>query len=101
MLKYLNGNRKEKLVLLADNPHFIKWYLDASFAVHPYFKIHAGGLVTLGGGSIQYISCKKNLNTRSSTEAELIGADDTYTMVLWKWLLMVSQGYNIVNNILY
>ena len=60
MLNYLNGACKEKLFLSADNIHNIKWYVYTSFAVHPDFKIHDGGVMTLGGGDIQSISCKKN-----------------------------------------
>ena len=38
LLAYLNGTRKDKLILSADNLHVIKWYVDAAFAVHPILK---------------------------------------------------------------
>ena len=57
MLKYINGNRKKKLVLSVENIYFIEWYVETSFSVHPYFKSHTGGVMTLGGGAIQYIYC--------------------------------------------
>jgi hypothetical protein len=40
MLKYLNGTKEEVLFLSADDLHVIKWYVDASFAVHGDFKSH-------------------------------------------------------------
>jgi hypothetical protein len=57
--------------------------------------------MTYGGGAIQSMSRKQKLNTRSSTEAELVGADDAATMILWTKLFMEAQGYDIVKNILY
>ena len=41
------------------------------------------------------------MNTRSSTEFELVGADDMSTMILWTKLFMEAQGYDIMKNILY
>ena len=43
LLRYINGTRKDKLILSADNLHVIKWYVDAAFAVHPDFRSHTGG----------------------------------------------------------
>ena len=57
--------------------------------------------MTFGGGAVQSISCKQKLNTRSSTEAELVGADDASVMILWTKLFMEEQGYNVKQNILY
>jgi hypothetical protein len=101
LIKYLNGTRKDKLYLTAANLHTIMWHVDAAFAVHPDFKSHTGGVMTLGGGAMQSMSRKQRLNTRSSTEAELVGADDAATMILWTKLFMEAQGYEITHNILY
>ena len=40
----------------ADDLHVIKWYVDASFAVHPDFKCHTGAIMTMGKGALQSIS---------------------------------------------
>jgi len=101
LLKYVNGTRNDKLILSADDLHVIKWYVDASFAVHPDFKSHTGGGMTYGRGMPITMSKKQKLNTRSSTEAELVGADDHATMILWTKLFMEAQGYEIKKNILY
>ena len=100
-MKYLNGSKDLKLVLKADDLKVIKWYVDASFAVHPDFKSHTGAVMTMGDGAIQSISRKQKLNTRSSTEAELIGVDDAMTMILWTKLFLEDQGYNIQENVVY
>jgi hypothetical protein len=100
LMKYLNGTREDKLVLSADDLHVIKWYVDSAFAVHPDFKSHTGGVMTYGGGAAQSISRKQKLNTRSSTEAELVGTDDVAIMILWTKYFMEAQGYKINENIL-
>ena len=57
--------------------------------------------MTFGKGSPIGLSKKQKLNTRSSTEAELVGADDAATMILWTGLFMEKQGYPLEKNILY
>ena len=101
LMKYLNGTKKKKLTLSADNLRVIKWYVDASFAVHPDFKSHTGAAMTFGKGAVINISRKQKLNTKSSTDAELVGANDASVMILWTKLFMEHQGYNIEKNILY
>ena len=44
---------------------------------------------------------KQKLNTRSSTEAELVGVDDVATMILWTKLFLEAQGWVIMKNIIY
>ena len=47
------------------------------------------------------MSRKQKLNTRSSTEAELVGADDASQLILWTKLFLEEQGYQVTDNILY
>lgn len=101
LIKYLNGTRDAKLHLSADDLRIIKWFVDVAFAVHYDFKSHTGGGMTLGTGMVISFSRKQKLNTRSSTEAELVGADDLSTLILWTQLFMEAQGYKVEKNILY
>ena len=80
--------------------NIVKWYVDAAFAVHPDFKSHTGGVMTFGRGAVQSISRKQKLNTRSSTEAELVGVDDAAAMMFWSKLFMEAQGYVVDKNLL-
>jgi hypothetical protein len=48
LLKYLNGTRNDVMTLKIDDMHVIKWWVDASFAVHPDFKSHTGGCMSMG-----------------------------------------------------
>ena len=57
--------------------------------------------MSLGEGAAQSISRKQKLNTRSSTEAELVGTDDVAIMILWTKFFMEAQGYKVNQNVLY
>jgi hypothetical protein len=101
MLKYLNGTRDDVLTLSIDDMRVIKWFVDASFAVHPDFRSHTGGCMMMGRSSIISTLHKQKINTKSSTTAELVGVDDMSTMMLWTKLFLEEQGYTIEQNILY
>ena len=99
--RYLNGTKKYHLTLSADDLHVIKWFVDASFAVHPDFRSHTGASMMMGSGAIQSASMKQKLNTRSSTEAEIVGVDDIAPKIFWTKLFMEAQGYGVQKNILF
>jgi hypothetical protein len=84
LMKYLNDTKESKLTLSADNLHCIKWYMNASFAVHPDYKSHTGTTMAHGDGdgAVQSISRKQKLNTKSSTESELVGVDNVSVMII-------------------
>jgi hypothetical protein len=101
LLKYLNGTRHVKLTSQANNLNVLKRYVDAAFAVLHNFKSRTGAVLTMGNGAIQSMFRKQNLNTRSSTEAKLVGADDGSTMILWTKLFLEAQGIEVKENVLY
>jgi hypothetical protein len=101
MMRYLHSTQTWHKTLRADSLNIIKHYVDASFAVHPDFRSHTGSTMTMGDGAMLVKSSKQKLNSRSSTEAELIGVDDAMTMILWTKLFMEAQGYVIEENIVY
>ena len=56
-------------------------------------KSHTGSVQSLGRGAATTISSKQKLNTKSSTEAELVAADDTMPLALWTRNFLKEQGY--------
>ena len=72
--------------------------VDASFAVHPDFRSHTGGCMTWGRGTPISMSIKQKLNSRSSTESELIGLDDLMDKVIWTKLFLADQGIHLNKN---
>jgi hypothetical protein len=100
-MKYLYGSRGLMRKISADDLTVLKWYVDASFAVHNDYKSHTGMALQMGKGTVISASRKQKLNTKSSSHAELIGADDASTMILWTKLFLEEQGYSVNDNILY
>ena len=49
--------------------------------------------MTMGKGAIHTMSQKQKLNAKSSTEAELVGADDVLPQLLWTKQFLQEQGY--------
>ena len=58
MIKYLNGTNKKYLTMSADDLKLVKWYVEASFTVHPDLKNHTGAIMTMGHGAMQSVSRK-------------------------------------------
>ena len=83
VMKYIQGTIGLTLILSIDKSGNIKWYVDASFAVHKDMRSHTGGFMTLVKGGAYVQPRKQKLNTKSSTEADLVGVDDILTQVMW------------------
>ncbi len=83
LMEYLRGNHNRPLIVGADNDGLLMWYVDASFAVHPNIHGHTGGELTMGRGFLISVSTKQKLNTKSSTECELVGVDDMMPIICW------------------
>jgi hypothetical protein len=98
VIKYLRGTPDLALTLEADNAHVVKWWADASFAVHTDMRSHTGGTMSLGKGSVFSGSTRQKLNTKSSTEAELVAVDDVMPLVLWTRYFLQAQGYEVKEN---
>jgi hypothetical protein len=99
LLEYLNGTLDLKLTLGADDLSSIRTWVDASYAVHPDMKSHTGGVISMGTGALLCKSTKQKLNTKSSTEAELVGATDYLPSTIWSKMFMEAQGHGITANI--
>jgi hypothetical protein len=101
VVHYLKSTMHDVLTLKADGTRIIKWHVDASIAGHDDFNSHTGGVMTSGAGAIQTVSTKQKLNTKSSTEAELVLLDDVISKVMWTKLFLQAQGYDMNENIIY
>ena len=101
VMQYLRATVYMPLTLEATDVSIVKWWADASFAVHPDMKSHTGGIMTLGKGAIYGTSTRQKINTKSSTEAELVGVNDVMPQVLWTRYFLESQGYEVKESIVY
>ncbi len=55
----------------------------------------------MGRGFPITASKKQKLNTRSSTESEVVGVDDFMPSVLWTRHFLDAQEYGVMENIIY
>ena len=83
VLKYLKDTVDIVLTLSADNMSVVKWWVDGSYGVHNDFKSHTGGCMSLGKGTVYSTSIKQKINTKSSTEAEVMSVADVLPQILW------------------
>jgi hypothetical protein len=51
--------------------------------MHQDMKSHTGGAISFGTGTVMSKSSKQKLNTKSSTEAEVVGASDYLPNTIW------------------
>jgi hypothetical protein len=101
VLVFLKTTRDDMLALEADNAQTLTWYVDAAFVVNADMRSHTGSTFSLGKGMIISDSTKQKVNSRSSTEAELIGVDDRISKILWAKRFIEYQGFKIKLNIIY
>jgi hypothetical protein len=95
LLSYLQDTIHLRLRIGANSLNQFTTWVDASFAVHPDMRSHTGGINSFGRGGLLCKSKKQNINTKSSTEAELIGASDYLPHTLYVKMFMEAQGYHI------
>ena len=93
-LQYVNGTRKLGLRLRHNASATLHAFIDASYGVHDDYRSHSGMVISLGAGSIDVRSTKQKLNTKSSTEAELVGLSDMCSKVIWHRDFLIAQGMN-------
>ena len=85
----------------ADDIANMQAWLDVAYAVQEDCKSHTGGVTSWGWG-VELSMCKKQkLNTKSSTEGEVVGVNDYLPNVIWGKMFLEAQGYKIKENTLY
>jgi Reverse transcriptase (RNA-dependent DNA polymerase)/Zinc knuckle len=100
VLEYIKGSMDLEYTIGADDIGNVRTWVDASYAVHPDMKSHTGGVMSFGTGGFLCKSSKQKLNTKSSTEAELVGASDYLPNTIWVKNFMLAQGYVLNENVL-
>ena len=102
VMRYLRATRAMPLTLEAGaDINIIKWWVDASYAVHPDMRSHTGAMMTLGRGAMYAMSNRQKLNVKSSTEGELVGVADAMAQIVWTRHFLEAQGYPIKDSVVY
>jgi Reverse transcriptase (RNA-dependent DNA polymerase) len=102
MLQYLHGTINMPLTLSIDNISVVKTWVDAAYGVHSdNMRSQTGGTIMMGKGTLYSKSSKQKINTKSSTEAELVGASDFLPQTIWTTNFIEAQGYIVGNSDFY
>ena len=64
-------------------------------------RSHTVGAISMGLGILHERSSKQKLNTKSSTEAELVGFSDYLAYIIWVVNFLDSQGFKLERNVIY
>ena len=100
-LEYLEGTPKLTRIMGSDGRMFMQHWVDASYGIHRDMRGHNGGTTSLGRGVVMHNCSKQRLNTKSSTESELVGVSDYLPYTIWASYFLKEQGYKVQQNIFY
>jgi len=97
VLRYVKGTKNMGLTFKAQklSDLNLEFYADASHLLHADGYGHSGMLAMLGGTIVMFRSVKQKLVARSSSEAELIAAEECATYVVWMRLLCADLGIKV------
>ena len=83
VLDFVKNSLDDKRVIGATSLEKLITWVDASFATHMNKRSHTGGTMSFGVGVIHTKSSKQKLNTKSSTEAELVAVSEYLPYHIW------------------
>jgi hypothetical protein len=83
--------------IVCESIHKLTWYIHGSYAIHDDMRGQSGAILILitGNCAVLFRSNKQKVNTRSSTEMELIAVNDALPTVQWTRSFMKDQGYEL------
>ena len=93
LIRYLRHTLYMCLVLGKDNMDRVRWWIDASYAVHPNMHGHTGATMSMGNGLVYSRYWKQTMITRSSTESEVVSVYNILPQILWPKKFLVDQEW--------
>jgi hypothetical protein len=101
LMTYIKNTINLSLTLGAHDLNITKWWIDAAYGVRDGYKSQTGGTMSMGQGCLMPKAVKQKINTKSSTEAELVGVSDLLPYMIWTSYFLQAQGYDIDTATLY
>jgi len=92
VISYLRSTKDLCLTLRAHDPTNVTCYVDAGFAPHADAKSHSAYGISLGEGFFVCRSAKQRIVTKSSTEAELVAANEAAVVLMWCMNFLTDLG---------
>ena len=103
LIKYIRATRGHGIRLrIGEGGIVVKVLVDAAYGVHADGKSHTGSCIVIGEmGAVHCKSCKQQIVTKSSTEAELVALSDSTNQGIHVRNFLIAQGYKMDPLILY
>ena len=101
LVSFLKGTVNDKRIIGAISLENMHTWIDAAYGVYNDMRSQTGGAIFLGWGIIHEKSTIQKLNTKSSTESEVVGFSDYLPHNIQIKNFLQYQGYHIKNNVLY
>ena len=83
VLSYLKGTIHIALTLSADSLTLSRWWVDTAYTIHNNCQGQTGVRMSFGRRMALSYSWKQKINTKSSTEADLVVVDNALGYILW------------------
>jgi hypothetical protein len=101
-LQFLNQTIDDvRIIAAADLCKLYTWVDASCYAIHHDMRGHTGGAMSFGTGIIHGKASKQRLNTKSSTETEVVRASNYLPYNMWMQHFMEAQGYTLDENMYY
>ena len=101
VLSYLKRTKDLKRNMGMNSTGYLQTWIDASYATHRDMRGHTGGVISMGHGTVIHGCSKQKINTKSSTESEVVGVSDFLPYTMWASYFLREQGYLLKRNIFY
>ena len=100
-LKFLKKTKTDKRIMGADDILKLETWIDASYATHENMRGHTGGAMSFGWGLVHEKATMQKLNTKSSTETEVVAVSEYVPHKVQMINFLDAQGYSLQKSILY
>ena len=101
VVQYLKQTIDDVRIIGCNDLRSLYTWVDAAYGVWMNMRSHTGGCMSMGLGMVHCKSSKQKLNTKSSTESEIVGLSDYMPYNIWFANFMKEQGYEIEKNVVY
>ena len=101
VIQYLRQTIDDVRIIGCNDLKSLYTWVDAAYGVWLNMRSQTGGCMSMGLGMVHCKSSKQKLNTKSSTESEIVGLSDYVPYNLWFTNFMKEQGYKIEENVVY
>ena len=91
VLSYLQGTKRMERIIGMNGLSYIQTWIDASYAIHRDMRGHTGGVISFGTGAAIHNCSKQKINTKSSTESEVVRVSDFLSRTMWASYFLNAQ----------